>query len=776
MMACSENELGQISDKANSIKPGRAAELITQTIVLDSVGTLEAKLKEAMGDEVLSNLQKLVISGGFSAADWNFIRANLSGLEEIDLMDARIVGGGTVYYYNSPIKLQNDSVCNYMFHSANENLKRITLPVNLKYIGGWAFRGKKSLQYIEIPDSVKYIGTYAFADCSALDSIKLNEGLRTLNDCAFYRCSSLKRVVLPSTLYSFGADVFYGCNALQYVHIKSMTDLPGSTFTDCWNLKEVILPPELKSIGEHAFYNCSSLASIVLPDGLESIGYQAFYHCFSLKEITIPSSVTSIKERYTGYNYRNTFIGCTSLEKVVFKANVKSVPTAMFRDCSSLKTVELAEHVTTIGAYAFANCTSLADDKAFKHVTSLGEYAFNNCGFESFDLSHMTSISEDGLGECKKLKSVVLPGDLEVLPIGFLSNCTSLKTLELPNSLKTIADYAFSYSGLTSITIPESVTTIGQYAFRYTPLKELTIPASVTSVGNYFVDYCTDLVALYWNSSVEVPYNSSTKSCLVYLADESMSYNSSSWHNVVHNGVAELIELGYDGGANSPYRPSTSFACLKPFTAKKVVFKRTFDKQTVPGKSAGWQTITLPFTPDSIYHTAKGAIAPFNSEVKGAKPFWLRELKAEGFTDVTSIQPHTAYLIAMPNNSQYLDEYNLNGTIVFEAKNVEFGITPDTLKASVGPDFEFQPTYQKRDKAVGVYALNIDTRTYVDNVYTNGTAFTRNSEAVYTFEAFVKTLGGGRSSRTAFDIDGRSKHTRAIGQRNNTGIPQIGDM
>ena len=67
------------------------------------------------------------------------------------------------------------------------------------------------------------------------------------------------------------------------------------------------------------------------------------------------------------------------------------------------------------------------------------------------------------------------------------SNCSSLTSITIPESVTSIGKYAFdSCSSLTSVTIPESVTSIGEDAFSgCSSLTSVTIPNSVTSIGNY---------------------------------------------------------------------------------------------------------------------------------------------------------------------------------------------------------------------------------------------------------------------------------------------------
>ena len=76
-------------------------------------------------------------------------------------------------------------------------------------------------------------------------------------------------------------------------------------------------------------------------------------------------------------------------------------------------------------------------------------------------------------------KSVMSIGDCA------FSNCTSLTSITIPNSVTGIGANAFEYcSNITSLTIPDSVTSIGYGAFNgCTSLTSITIPNGVTSIG-----------------------------------------------------------------------------------------------------------------------------------------------------------------------------------------------------------------------------------------------------------------------------------------------------
>lgn len=75
------------------------------------------------------------------------------------------------------------------------------------------------------------------------------------------------------------------------------------------------------------------------------------------------------------------------------------------------------------------------------------------------------------------------------------TQCHSLKTISLPQTIKTIGNYAFYYNyGLVHITIPQLVTSLGSYCFEYSySLKSVAIPKSLTSLGTYCFAYCGSL-------------------------------------------------------------------------------------------------------------------------------------------------------------------------------------------------------------------------------------------------------------------------------------------
>ena len=80
-------------------------------------------------------------------------------------------------------------------------------------------------------------------------------------------------------------------------------------------------------------------------------------------------------------------------------------------------------------------------------------------------------------------------GDYAFFECSFLGSVTFAKG----SQLKSIGEYAFGTTSMTSIEVPASVMSIGDYAFNYTDLTSIEIPAGVTSIGAWAFSHCIKL-------------------------------------------------------------------------------------------------------------------------------------------------------------------------------------------------------------------------------------------------------------------------------------------
>ena len=152
---------------------------------------------------------------------------------------------------------------------------------------------------------------------------------------------------------------------------------------------------------------------------------------------------------------------------------------------SNIKTLVINPGVTSIGNAAFYDCYGLTGVLSIPNsITSIGTSAFYHCyGFTAInvDENNLNFSSDNGILFNKDKTELI--------------QCPAGKTgtLTIPNSVKTIGDYAFyACGGFTgALTIPSGVNSIGDYAFYASGFTgALTIPNSVTTIGEGAFDSC----------------------------------------------------------------------------------------------------------------------------------------------------------------------------------------------------------------------------------------------------------------------------------------------
>lgn len=411
-----------------------------------------------------------------------------------------------------------DSIGNYSF--AGCPMTSISLPKSLYDIGAYAFYGCKNLKDVsyEKNGNIETIGNYAFTGnkigtytelACILENIEIPDTVKRIGNGAFDGCWYAKTISLPrdGVLEEIGDRAFY--NALE---------LTG----------EISIPRSVRKVGANAFYSARAITGINLPqDGhLEYIGDKAFYYVTNhLDDITIPATVKWIGDQsFGGYSFQPniTFAEGSRLEHIGFlgdqaKLGAVEFPSTLkyfggyysWKVDGEIYTPTLPNGVEYIGSlgvndHPTATEYTLPQSAKYLHMTLDGwsslesvtvpagvtnmYSAFSWCSelknvtFEN-GCPGLKEIGRDSFNYCRKLQSIVIPDNVEVVGYEAFAGCDELASVTLPANLRETGYCAFwNCPKITAITIPDGMVKIGDSSFARTSLTEVSIPASVTEI------------------------------------------------------------------------------------------------------------------------------------------------------------------------------------------------------------------------------------------------------------------------------------------------------
>jgi len=260
-------------------------------------------------------------------------------------------------------------------------------------------------------------------------------------------------------------------------------------------------------------------------------------------EVLPPQEVLPSQLHFTLINNGTAYSvtkGTSTAQNVVIPAvynglPVTTIPEDGFSDYTNMTSITIPNSVTSIGYAAFYGCERLTSIT----IPFLGA-AIIGTSVDSYNSHFGYIFGAESMGGNyyvipSSLKTVIITGGTRIDDCAF-SDCSSLTSITIPNSVTSIGFAAFSgCSSLTSITIPNSVTSIGDYAFSdCSSLTSITIPNSVRSIGYAAFVNCSRL------TSITIPFVGAT------LIDSTHYYNNS------HFGYIFGAQYSIDNISNIP--------------------------------------------------------------------------------------------------------------------------------------------------------------------------------------------------------------------------------
>ena len=178
-----------------------------------------------------------------------------------------------------------------------------------------------------------------------------------------------------------------------------------------------------------------------------------------------------------------------------------------FHYLPALTNVTIPQGITSIGDYAFSDCDGLISATIEEGVPT-GASMFNGCdNLTTVNLPEsLTTIADGSFANCSALNHVTIPDNVTKIGTSAFCLCNALSDITLGRGLTTIGNFAFkNCDSLETIQLPSNLKKIGEEAFRECDiLKSITLPDSVTDIGEAAFSTCPEL------ESITIPENVTT--------------------------------------------------------------------------------------------------------------------------------------------------------------------------------------------------------------------------------------------------------------------------
>ena len=341
-----------------------------------------------------------------------------------------------------------------------------------------------------------------------------------------------------------------GDGELSHEEVAAVTTI-GTVFqnnTDIEFFNELKYFSGLTALEANAFNGCSNLCNIAIPANVATIDVSSFKGCSQLMQVTFDKN------------------SCITIFEGSYNENGGSY-NGVFADCRALKTIRIPASVTEIKACAFQNCTSLSsvtfeDDSNLQTIG--GGYTCYRGNYDSYDFGIF----------------------------GAFAGCTSLTSIEIPNSVKEIGVCAFQgCSQLQSVTFQKGslITTLsGGYISK-------GYRTSIENASNMIFGVFAKCSTL---SSIEIPANVETIDACVFQDCINLSV-------VTFEQGSKLKEFG-DGYAKTGYRPFVTGAFANCTALKSIQIPANVEKIGVGTFKNCSQLSSVTFEPDSKLKTIGG--------------------------------------------------------------------------------------------------------------------------------------------------------------------------
>ena len=333
----------------------------------------------------------------------------------------------------------------------------LTIPSTISHINPYTFAGCLKLNKVVINEGIDSIDDYAFAGCESLDleTIILPNSLENIGKCAFKDCHKKSNITigLPKKVKHIGNNAFENVNmkALDLTTIDHVIDIDSNPLSDLGfmannNVRLISINSDAiqqQYLQDDNWKTCEELFRVV-PKGEKTEVIPASLIGATSGDITIqyknPNECSIVKISSDFLSSKNLDFSNGNISYKGIKLTITNIKEGCFKNCLGLtNTLTIPSTISHINPYTFAGCLKLNKVVINEGIDSIDDYAFAGC--ESLDL-----------------ETIILPNSLENIGKCAFKDCNKIcknSTIKLQNSIKHIADGAFSNSNIETLNLED---------------------------------------------------------------------------------------------------------------------------------------------------------------------------------------------------------------------------------------------------------------------------------------------------------------------------------
>ncbi|MBQ0081794.1 MAG: leucine-rich repeat domain-containing protein, partial [bacterium] len=267
--------------------------------------------------------------------------------------------------------------------------------------------------------------------------------------------------------------------------------------------------------------------------------------------LTVPNTVDGkTVEGFADHLFRYN----TAIKSLDFsQSNVSSLSTSLCEAATNLDSVNFGTRITTIGDYAFYGCGKLRSAVLPNDVESIGTVAFKNCTSIklikiSSSIANSNLFSNAFSGAFANANDVTIIWGGGDISAGLFQNYAFLKkfvTESVSNNFEIYANAFQNCGNLETIQLTPNVISIGSVAFKgCTSLKNITIATTATSIDNSCFTNCDAIENIVWCANSNFPagiFNSSAIKTVTFLNTDNISISASAFSGKTN---LETVDFG----------------------------------------------------------------------------------------------------------------------------------------------------------------------------------------------------------------------------------------